>query len=181
MIRWGIKCSFNCVWSNNIKRRKNEPSTETVVKNGTKIMIKSELTHICVLQSVHLVFADICVCACGLGGHAAVVPALPSSTSAHIQHCCSTGKHRHRLQQGARTGDPQTQLCVLCFCDGADWFKYLPFYFNVCTSETMKHIWCVHSIMVQKHDTNQSNLIPIQKNTVELFSDLFFDSFVQFH
>ncbi|KAI3368567.1 hypothetical protein L3Q82_025573, partial [Scortum barcoo] len=30
-----------------------------------------------------------------VGGHAAVVPALPSSTSSHIQHCCSTGEHRH--------------------------------------------------------------------------------------
>lgn len=42
---------------------------------------------------------------CALGSHAAVVPALPSSTNPFLQHRCSTGKHCLRLQQGTRTGN----------------------------------------------------------------------------
>lgn len=57
------------------------------------------------LQPLHLCAVHVFVCV--IGGHAAVVPALPSSTGSHLQHCCSTGRYGHRLQQGAHTGNTQ--------------------------------------------------------------------------
>lgn len=71
------------------------------IRGGKKTSVKTRRTNRQLLYTW-------CVCLCRTGGHAAVVPALPSSTSSHLQHCCSTGEHSHRLQQGAHTGNTNT-------------------------------------------------------------------------
>lgn len=84
-----------------IKRQNNQERQEM-----------TEQAFVCVLRALFTMFVGVCLCV--TGGHAAVVPPLPGSTSSHLHHRCSTRRHGHRLQQGARTGETHSTGFHLC-------------------------------------------------------------------